>query len=142
MRTCDLCGEEITGVGKRFCSPECSRENRKRKASIPHPDGLTCRVCGKPLMASQSLFCSKACNNAKNNVTVGAVRGKRHPYPLDSVPESPAEMRAHFRGIDLEDLDSVWVASVIEAVDSGVSISVLSGILADVRDRYRERIQS
>lgn len=53
--TCDRCGAEVTGRGrKRFCSKECARH---RTGGFP-----TCRSCGKQFVArADAKYCSQQC---------------------------------------------------------------------------------
>ncbi len=72
-KPCAVCGNPVTGTGRKYCSPACAAqaqinnaEKKRREAGIPPikrsrtPMGK-CWCCGKPTMRLQALFCSEQC---------------------------------------------------------------------------------
>jgi predicted nucleic acid-binding Zn ribbon protein len=62
-RHCDVCGKEIPGRSKRFCSRACQQSTYEGYRSSMMSDEY-CRICGKELTIRQTQrgnYCSKSC---------------------------------------------------------------------------------
>lgn len=64
-KQCMLCGKELTGCQKKFCSSSCSATYNNSKRSKPR----YCEYCGKQLTSQQTRFCSRQCQNTSEYET-------------------------------------------------------------------------
>lgn len=82
-RPCEICGQEITGMGKRFCSHACrNRALAARRKRVPTV--FTCTQCGKEFTLNYRLgsereqqrkYCSMACRNKGRGQIIREKRG-------------------------------------------------------------------
>lgn len=65
-RRCVICGRELTGRQRKYCSRQCEavavarRANERYRASIPEPKAC-CPVCGRRLEKGMRTYCCRAC---------------------------------------------------------------------------------
>lgn len=86
VHKCFICGKEFTGRKKKYCSPECAKEGRRRldninwhKRNPGRPKGIVtkvCECCGKKYKVNaqsytQAMYCSKRCYEEKRARRMG-----------------------------------------------------------------------
>lgn len=90
--TCPICGKEFAGAGKRYCSPECRKEAKKRRQTIDR----FCPICGKQILIPRKRYCSDECrkeaelrNEKRRRESMGAIPKSEYlPYmPKVSIRE-------------------------------------------------------
>jgi predicted nucleic acid-binding Zn ribbon protein len=68
MAKCDWCKvKDVPADRVRFCSEECSYEDRKDRTSRKNQDGKSCEICGSPLSKAGKKLCgSEECKKEKD----------------------------------------------------------------------------
>lgn len=138
--TCQQCGDPFKSWHKtaKFCSVVC-----KHKAKSY---GYTrdCSVCGDPFTTPRSQRKRRTCSDACA-AKLRAEVGHRSVYPhgvkktvdmLEFSPENRCKLTAYFRGMPIDQLDRVWVSSVLYHFCEGRR-GELAEVLGVIRDRYR-----
>lgn len=91
-RACDICGVELTGRAKRFCSKACRKEaarlDAKRAWKPVEPRPIKCVVCEKTFHAKHNRKYCKPCRRMVNRLRKATGKTRRRARIADALIES------------------------------------------------------
>jgi hypothetical protein len=133
-RECQHCGVEFVTQSRkaRFCTANCSNNNRRQKGRTPKP----CKNCGQPFIKvwPHDCYCSDACRPKRERL-----KRKRRSYPKDAAsgPDKLDKAANWCNNAPWASVETSWVPLFLDLYATDDNRTEMLRMLLHVRSRYR-----